>query len=51
MKIEDARLAASKAEGVVDKALVWLTALPPPFTLLAVVGVLVLAAFVGYSLK
>ena len=50
MNIEDVRIAASKAEGYTDKALIWLTALPAPLTLVAVIVILVLAAYVGHVL-
>ena len=50
MKLEDVRIAASKAEGVVDKTLIWLTALPAPLTLVVVILILTLAAYVGHRL-
>ena len=50
MNIEDVRIAASKANAWTDKGLIWLTALPAPFTLVVVLLYTVLVAYVGHKL-
>ena len=50
MNIEDVRIAASKANAWTDKGLIWLTALPAPLTLVAIVVYTVLAAYAGHVL-